>query len=78
LERHFAVSLINQILGVCPSFDGCYFALMPPKGKTAGHYEVFMKIKGEDLASIDCITDFAKERKLALRKEGEFLVVYKP
>lgn len=51
---------------------------MPPKGKTAGHYEVFMKIKGEDLASIDCITDFAKERKLALRKEGEFLVVYKP
>ena len=79
MEREKAVKVIKQIFQQCQSIEGKSIKLMPQKADSvlSKECQIYIQARYDDILE-SCVKDIAKANKLAVQKEGEFLIIYRP
>ncbi|MDI9577887.1 MAG: hypothetical protein WC203_07480 [Candidatus Bathyarchaeia archaeon] len=79
MERQQAVSVVKEIFECCRFIEGKNIKLMPPNADDvlSKGCQIHIDAKDDDIL-MDCLEKVAIGNELAMVKEGQLVILYKP
>lgn len=79
MDRETAIEVVKKIFDECLSIEGKSLIIMPPDANNVFSKGCQIHINGKNDDSLEsCLRSVADAESLAVAKEGEHLVIYKP